>query len=60
MRGTKCDSAADEREAGVVDRPREWAFSILPIPWQIGGSEEAFRRARFADRDWTQLHSRLS
>ena len=41
-RGIKCGSAADEREAGVVDRPSEWAFSILPIPWLIGGSEEAF------------------
>ena len=42
-RGIKCDSAADEREAGVVDRSNEWAFSILPIPWQIGSSEEAVR-----------------
>ena len=44
-RGIKCGFAADEREAGVVDRPSEWAFSILPIPWQIGGSEEAFRES---------------
>ena len=42
-RGIKCGSAADEREAGVVDKPSEWAFSILPIPWQVGGPEEAFR-----------------
>ena len=42
-RGIKCGSAADEREAGVVDRSNEWAFSILPIPWQIGSSEEAIR-----------------
>ena len=42
--GIKCGSTTDKREAGVVDRPGEWAFSILPIPWQIGGTEEAFRR----------------
>ena len=42
-RGIKCGSAADEREAGVVDGPGEWAFGILPIPWQIGGTEEAVR-----------------
>ena len=42
-RGIKCGSTADEREAGVVDGPGEWAFSILPIPWQIGGTEEAVR-----------------
>ena len=40
-RGIKCGSTADEREAGVVDGPGEWAFSILPIPWQIGSTEEA-------------------
>ena len=41
--GIKCGSTTDKREAGVVDRPGEWAFSILPIPWQIGGTEEAVR-----------------
>ena len=42
-RGIKCGSTADEREAGVVDGPGEWAFGILPIPWQIGGTEEEVR-----------------
>ena len=42
-RGIKCGSTADEREAGVVDGPGEWAFIILPIPWEIGGTEEAVR-----------------
>ena len=42
-RGIKCGFADDKREAGVVDGPGEWAFGILPIPWQIGGAEEAVR-----------------
>ena len=44
-RGIKCGSIADEREAGVLDGPGEWAFGILPIPWQIGGTERRFESA---------------
>ena len=32
-----------EGEAGVMDGSGEWTFGILPIPWQIGGFEEAVR-----------------
>ena len=42
-RGIKCSSAADEGEAGVMDGPGEWTFGVLPISWQIGGSEKAVR-----------------
>ena len=42
-RGIKCSSASDEGEAEVMDGPGEWTFGVLPISWQIGGSEKAVR-----------------
>ena len=49
-RGIKCGSTTDEREAGVMDGPGEWAFSILPIPWQIGRLAVLRRRFKSAFR----------
>ena len=42
-RGIKCSSAADEGKAGVMDGPGEWTFGVLPISWEIGGSEKTVR-----------------
>ena len=42
-RGTQRGSTAAKREEGIVDGPSEWAFRLLPIPWEISSARKAIR-----------------